>query len=1516
MPGPEVLAAELRLGIEKFNSDLNKATKAAERGTKDISESFDKIDDAVKDLPKDFGKLNKEIERTKDQLSKTAQSGSKFTGFLTTLKGGIAALGLAAAGKALFDFGRSMVDASQQLKSVQQQLEIATGSFEAAGQAMAFIREETNRLGQNTLTGAQGFARLANAAKGTAVEGEGVRQIFSALNELSIANRLSTQQYGNVMNQVTQIISKQRIQTEELITLSENGIPAFRLLSEAIGSTGEQLADSLSKGEVPFESILLLTQKIRDEFGGIADEASTSIPASFQRVKNAITGGFADLFGGVLDSQELRNVFSDLAPGIDDFFPTRAEVTQRIDDIVKMTTAIFALIQSLAQGIKQVVIDSFNAVIDAAKSALTAITGFFTDFFERSGLRERFADISSKLKGLFGGGQEAAKKEAEEINKELGKIGEDVGDQRALFERLLLPKPEDIRKLNDKVRELFGLKDLPLLDPETTGSAAKKSANRMTDEYAKALEKIKQQSQTTVSTSVDKATERAIERERRRSREADLEMERKRLEIEDRIAAEIRLAEKMYREVLRTGEPILPLTEEEQKRLDEIQKTFDNVKDHIQSTLGDVITNVFQGQLGGVQGFADSMVQIFARTAGEISAALVIDPLLDKSLNTLVGDFRETGKLGGLLGKALGGVNLKLGGQGITGKQIFGAVGGIAGGIGLGAGISGAVGGGPAGGALGGLAGGALAGATIGSIFPGIGTVVGGIIGSVVGGLAGLTAGFLGGEDKPRIAPLTSAGPPGRQEGGAISRGPFGFVTLVPESTEGVNAETVTKIISELDFQIARLMTDRQRGIVTQALQTQHYALDAREIDDAIAQALQTRLFIAVRELAGPDAARQITGQPYTGTAENIELIQKRVVEALSILKLVEEFRAGPLTQSAAAIKAINDQFRDLIDRATQLELFAVIPDLEAERQRQIRQIAIDFNKDINQRILQLTDPVAAQWAELAARQEQELAEARDAGADLAAVERLHALEREDLARRLADSTGQVNQSLEEVNNILERIARFQRGTLSQVTQQLLSLQDQFDALAAEASAAGIDISGLAASLHAQRVAIIQAAQEQVLITINSIVSPFTAAMIQLEQQVRQFQQLANEGIIPQSFVDQFIVAATDQARFQEAARIAGGQGGAVQQFLGGVVHDFVIAGTSISNLRLELEQLHDQAYNLQQALLSVNQPIDAVVASLTQQHNAILSRAREQVQSVIDEFRNPFTVAMEQARANIETLQQLVRDGLANIFHVAQAERLIMAETVVQEAIRRIEGGGSGSSIEQVAEAFDEFIRAGNPLTQTQQELFNLTETFINLVDAAHLLGISTAELEASYRAQADTIRERLIEEIEQQADVQMRALEQIDDFIERIRVAPEQPLNIRIDEAIKQFLDAINTQDISDIIAKADQYRTLARQQFGSSWTFFAIENQIEEALLAVRERERRLIEQERQRIIDQTNREIRQLQIGESSLDRLQRISVSAYNTERGIDELIMLAREANERDSRTVSLLERVVQEIRA
>lgn len=269
-----------------------------------------------------------------DQFSPAAQKATSAMGSLT---GAVSSFQLGLSALSLGLVASELISAGVAADKMRNSMEAATGSALRGANEMAFVREEANRLGLDLQTSVDGFVKLAAASKGTALEGEGVRQVFSAISEAGTTLGLSAEEMNGAMLAVGQMISKGTVQAEELRGQLGERIPgAFQIAARAMGTTTAGLDDMLKKGQVVAEDFLpKFAVEMQNSFGA-SEQATHSAQAEINRFKTAVFEVKTLLMdqGGNDALKALALIGIDIANGFRGAIREIADAKIRIEDLI------------------------------------------------------------------------------------------------------------------------------------------------------------------------------------------------------------------------------------------------------------------------------------------------------------------------------------------------------------------------------------------------------------------------------------------------------------------------------------------------------------------------------------------------------------------------------------------------------------------------------------------------------------------------------------------------------------------------------------------------------------------------------------------------------------------------------------------------------------------------------------------------------------------------------------------------------------------------------------------------------------------------------------------------------------------------------------------------------------------------------------------------------------------------------------------------------------------------------
>lgn len=185
--------------------------------------------------------------------------------------------------------GKQLIDAALAMERINSAMSSSVGDSNKAARELQYVREESRRLGLNLNDTALAYSKFAAAARGTSIEGEQTRKIFSAVSEAATALRLPTEQASGIFLALSQMMSKGKVQAEELRGQLGERLPgAFAMAAQAMGVTTAELDEMLKKGEVTASEMLpLLAEKLHETYGSAAIEAAKGGQAAINRFNNA-----------------------------------------------------------------------------------------------------------------------------------------------------------------------------------------------------------------------------------------------------------------------------------------------------------------------------------------------------------------------------------------------------------------------------------------------------------------------------------------------------------------------------------------------------------------------------------------------------------------------------------------------------------------------------------------------------------------------------------------------------------------------------------------------------------------------------------------------------------------------------------------------------------------------------------------------------------------------------------------------------------------------------------------------------------------------------------------------------------------------------------------------------------------------------------------------------------------------------------------------------------------------------
>lgn len=275
---------QLKIKLQEYDSEIRKVADSSQL----MSRQLTKTRDSAQSLNQEFAKTGSNfrtntlqattcLEQMRDKFDKVV---SVYVGFQALLTGGNFLGGIAS----------KIMDAGLALEKVQNQMKAMTGTTTLAASELAFIRAEANRLGLEMSSASASFGKFLGATKNTEVQGSQARKIFIGISEGLSAMKLGADETNRAFVQLTQMLSKGKLQSEDLMVLSESLPGAKNMIAQAMGMNVTKLSEQMDKGTLgSIEALKALSAAMHETYGQTAVDSANSAQGAINRIKNEVT---------------------------------------------------------------------------------------------------------------------------------------------------------------------------------------------------------------------------------------------------------------------------------------------------------------------------------------------------------------------------------------------------------------------------------------------------------------------------------------------------------------------------------------------------------------------------------------------------------------------------------------------------------------------------------------------------------------------------------------------------------------------------------------------------------------------------------------------------------------------------------------------------------------------------------------------------------------------------------------------------------------------------------------------------------------------------------------------------------------------------------------------------------------------------------------------------------------------------------------------------------------------------
>ena len=313
-------------------------------------------------------------------------------------------LGIALVAVAAIALITAMIKVRKSLEPVEGRLRAVTGSALLARLELDELQKLALKTGLGIGSLTNGFSRLAAAARGTSLEGEGIRRVFEGVTLAAAALRLSTEDTEGILRAFEQALTKGVLRAEEFNQQLGDRLPGAAVLAaKAINKTKQQFQAMLVAGEIITEEFL---PKLTEQFENLfSEEAARNVETLTGALKQVGTA-----FSIFFDTLESRlGIVEKLTPLLNRFADALVELAEKIDTPLAKARRSLRLFQSdilgfelggILQTEKDKVVKLFTDLKNELQKELEAIQAVFIAAADADSTKISLIELSDILAEL------------------------------------------------------------------------------------------------------------------------------------------------------------------------------------------------------------------------------------------------------------------------------------------------------------------------------------------------------------------------------------------------------------------------------------------------------------------------------------------------------------------------------------------------------------------------------------------------------------------------------------------------------------------------------------------------------------------------------------------------------------------------------------------------------------------------------------------------------------------------------------------------------------------------------------------------------------------------------------------------------------------------------------------------------------------------------------------------------------------------------------------------------------
>ena len=434
----------------KANLDkLNKQLEESKKRVKELEEEVKKLKNA-----KLSDGLGKAISGLKEKLSSLKSKFGKVFSFIAKTFSVVAKAVVAAIGSIVTAVGAfigAAISASKETEAMRDSFKAFLGD---AGSNK--LVNEIQSIGSASKYGSEQLLGMSKEWVKLNETAEQATERVKAVNDMGYAFYLTAGQVEGVNSALAGMTEKGAITVQGMNQLVNSGIPAWRLLSEAVGMSETELKKLAEEGRLTGDAVNVLWNVLKDNSQDAATSMQTSTETAMGRIRGTISESLS--LAGDIIRDAFGDSFSDALSSVLNFAEGFKVHIQNISEAAKEVGIKQAIVDELEQinPVLAAAVNTFLTAFSVIKDAVSDVSGVIADFFQL--VFQSFSKLNDVIGEVCGAGKTWFWDFA---SSALSYIG-----------NLVSEGTKKLRGLFNFAREVMGIEVPEPIDPDDAGNIA------------------------------------------------------------------------------------------------------------------------------------------------------------------------------------------------------------------------------------------------------------------------------------------------------------------------------------------------------------------------------------------------------------------------------------------------------------------------------------------------------------------------------------------------------------------------------------------------------------------------------------------------------------------------------------------------------------------------------------------------------------------------------------------------------------------------------------------------------------------------------------------------------------------------------------------------------------------------------------------------------------------------------------------------------------------------------------